>query len=151
MGGLPGRTLESEWLAKDNLETNSIIINPETDSQEAEQFSWVPLPYCSAPGRPFPVKVLLCQHVCIHFQVLDKSPLLGPGRGSPSCNKSTSWGRNEIQAVGSELPLGNYRMCFKPDTALHLAVMPDLLVTMSGLPCWFFLKLKKKKTNKNRM
>ena len=39
-------------------------------------------------------------------------------------------------------------MCFKPDTALHLAVMPDLLVTMSGLPCWFFLKLKKKKQTK---
>ena len=56
----------------------------------AEQFSWVPLPYCSLPGCPFPVKSLaLSTHVSprtIHFRVLDKSLILGPGRGPPSCN-----------------------------------------------------------------
>ena len=56
----------------------------------AEQVFWFPLPYCSPPGRPFPIKSLaLSAHVSpwtIHFQVLDKSPVSGPGRGPPSCN-----------------------------------------------------------------
>ena len=56
----------------------------------AEQSSWVLLPCCSPPGHPFPIKSLaLSTRVIpwtIHFRVLDKSPLLGPGRGPPSCN-----------------------------------------------------------------
>ena len=83
---------ESEWLAKDNPETNPITIKPETASHMAEQFSWVPLPYCSLPRHPFPIKSLaLSAHVSpqkIHFWVLDKSPVSGPGRGPPSCNRS---------------------------------------------------------------
>ena len=84
---------ESEWLAKDNLETNSITIKPETASHVTEQFSWVPLSYCSPPGCPSPVKSLaLSAHVSpwpIHFQVLNKSPVSDPGRGPPSCNNPT--------------------------------------------------------------
>ena len=76
---------ESEWLAKDHPETNPITIKPKTAS-----FSWVPLPYCSPPGCPFPIKSLaLSAHVSprtIHFQVLDKSSVSGPGRGAPSFN-----------------------------------------------------------------
>ena len=82
---------ESEQLAKDNLEINPITIKPETVSHTAKQFPWVPLPYCSPPGLPFPIKSLaLSAHVSprtIHFWVLDKSPLLGPGRDPPSCNR----------------------------------------------------------------
>ena len=85
---------ESEWLAKDNLETNPITIKPKTVSHMAELFSWVPLPYCSPPGCPFPIKSLaLSTYVSprtIHFRVLDKSPVSGPGRGLPSCNSSIS-------------------------------------------------------------
>ena len=59
------------------------------------QFSWVPLPYCSPPRCPFPIKSLaLSAHVSprtIHFRALDKSPVLGPGRGLPSCNKWRLW------------------------------------------------------------
>ena len=84
---------ELEWLAKDHLETNPITIKPETVSHAAEQFSWVPLPYCSPPGCPFPIKSLaLSAHVSprtIHFWMLDKSPVSGPGRGTPSCNRFT--------------------------------------------------------------
>ena len=73
-------------MAKDNLETHSITVKPETASHETEQFSWVPLPYCSSPGCPFPIKSLpLSAEVSsqtINFQVLDKSPVSGPGRGS---------------------------------------------------------------------
>ena len=69
--------LESEWLARDNPETNPITIKPETASHVAEQFSWVPLPCCSPPGRPFPIKSLaLSARVSsqtIHFWVLDKT------------------------------------------------------------------------------
>ena len=83
---------ESEWLAKDNLETNPITIKPETASHLTEQFSWVPLPYCFPPRCLFPIKSLaLSTHVSpwtIHFRVLDKSPVLGPGRDPPSCNRT---------------------------------------------------------------
>ena len=65
---------ESEWLAKDNPEINPTTIKPETASHVAEQFSWVPLPYCSPPGCPFPIKSLaLSARVSprtIHFWVL---------------------------------------------------------------------------------
>ena len=86
----PGKT-ELEWLAKDNPETNPMTIKPETASHVAEQFSWVPLPCCSPPGCPFLIKSLaLSAHVSpqtIHFWVLDKSPVSGPGRGPSSCNR----------------------------------------------------------------
>ena len=72
---------ELEWLAKDHPETNPINIKPETVSHVAEQFSWVPLPYCSPPGCPFPIKSLaLSAHV---------SPrIMGP----PSYNRTNSKG-----------------------------------------------------------
>ena len=62
---------EPEWLAKDNPETNPITIKLETASHVAELVSWGPLPYCSPPGCPFPIKSLaLSAHVSpqtIHF------------------------------------------------------------------------------------
>ena len=85
---------ESEWLLRGNAEMNPITIKPETASHAAEWFFWVPLPYCSPPGHPFPIKSLaLSAHVSpqkIPFRVLDKSPLLGPGRGPPSCKSTTA-------------------------------------------------------------
>ena len=44
---------ESEWLAKDNLETNPITVKSKTVRHMAEQFSWVPLPSCSPPRCSF--------------------------------------------------------------------------------------------------
>ena len=92
----------SEWLAKDNLETNPITLKPETASQVAELFSLFPLPYCSPPRCPFPIKSLaLSAHVSpqtTHFRVLDKSPVSGPGRDPLSCNmtipKENIWTRS---------------------------------------------------------
>ena len=85
---------ESERLARYNPETNPIPIKPETVSPAAEQSSWVPSSSCSLPGRPFPTKSLALS-ACVspwtvYFQVLDKSPPSGPGRGPPSCNNFTS-------------------------------------------------------------
>ena len=96
-----GRT-ESEWLAKDNPETNSITIIPKTAGHVAELFSWVPSPYCSPPGCPFPIKSLaLSAHVspwAIHFWVLDKSRF-GPWKGSPFLQQPHQW------TVPGNLPL----------------------------------------------
>ena len=60
-------------------------------------FSWVPSAYCSPPGCPSPGKSLASSvrvsSRTIHFWVLDKSPVLGPRRGPPSCNKwQLCWG-----------------------------------------------------------
>jgi len=88
---------ESESLARGHPETNPITIKPETESHVAEQFSWVPLPDCSPPRRPFPINSLaLSGHVSpqtIDFQLLDKSPLSGPRRDPSSCNtpKPAPW------------------------------------------------------------
>ena len=41
---------ESEGLAKDNPETDPIIIKPETESHVAEQSSWFPHPAALHPG-----------------------------------------------------------------------------------------------------
>ena len=88
------RDSESERLAKDHPETNPITIKPKTASHVAELFSWVPLPYCSPPRCPFPIKSLaLSAHVSpqtIHFQVLDKISVSEPGRGPPSCNSCSN-------------------------------------------------------------
>ena len=82
------------------LETNPIVIQPETSSYGAEQSSTVPFLSCSAPGQPFPNKVLaLSARVApqtIHFRVLDKRPLSGPERGPPSCNTSGALMHSEV-------------------------------------------------------
>ena len=86
---------DSEWNAKENPKTNPIIIKPKTESHVAKQSSWVPLPSCSSPMFPFPIKSLaLSARVSpqtIYFEGLDKSPLLGPGRDLPSCNNLFIW------------------------------------------------------------
>ena len=91
---------ESEWLAKDNPESNPITINPETASHMAEQFSWIPLLYCSLPGCFFPIKYLaFSAHVSpwtIHFQVLRQEPTFGPWKGSPFLQQN---GRKYFQTI----------------------------------------------------
>ena len=76
-----------------NPETSPITTKLETASPVAEQSSWAPSPCCPPPPRTFPVKSLDCVSMCvfqtIHFCVLDKSPLSGPGRGPPSCNRES--------------------------------------------------------------
>ena len=70
---------ESQWLAKDNPETNPITINPETVGHVAEQSFCFPLPYRSLPGCPFPIKSLaLSAHVSpwiVHSRALKRVPL----------------------------------------------------------------------------
>ena len=113
----PRKDSESERLAKDNPETDPITIKPKTASHEAELFSWVPLPYCSPTGCPVPIKSLaLSADVfprTIHFRVLGKSPVSGPGRGPLSCN---SGGTNFTQAnTAKRVPEKHlfllYRLC----------------------------------------
>jgi len=80
-----GRT-ESEWLAKDNLETNPINIKPETVSHMAEKFSWVPLPCCCLPGCLLPIKSLAlsaCVSLDNSFLNVRREPTLGALEGAP--------------------------------------------------------------------
>ena len=78
---------ESEWVAKDNPETNSITIKPETAGHVAELFSWVPLPYCSPPGCPFPNKISYFVSICvssdISFPSIRQELSVGPWKRSP--------------------------------------------------------------------
>jgi len=78
---------ELEWLAKDHPETNPIPIKPETESHTAEQFFWVPLPYCSPPGCPFPNQISCFVSTCVSsdnscLSVRQESSF-GPWKGSP--------------------------------------------------------------------
>ena len=104
---------ESEWLARENPKTNWITIKPETVSHVTEQSSWVPLPSCSLSGLPFPIKSLALSArmspQTIHFQVLDRSLLLGSGRDLSSTTqrvwdtlgeRSNSQGTSECGAHG---------------------------------------------------
>ena len=78
-------------MARDNPEINPITIKPETVSHMAEKFSWVPLPCCSPPRCPFPIKSLaLLASVSpwiIHFPSVRQKPTLGPRKGSPFLNQ----------------------------------------------------------------
>ena len=61
---------ESEWLVRDNPETNPITIKPKTARHVAEQLSWVLSLYWFLPGHTFPVKSLLCQLMCLLRQFI---------------------------------------------------------------------------------
>ena len=84
---------ESEWLARDNSEANPTTIKPKTASHVVEQYSWLPLTSYFLPRCSFPIKSLTLSACVspwtIHFWVLDKSPLSGPGRNPHSCNRGT--------------------------------------------------------------
>ena len=84
----------SEWLARDNSKSDRITIKHEIASHVAEQVSWVSLPLLSHQA-PLPNKYLALSACVspqtIHFQVLGKSPVLGPGRGPLSCNTSSEY------------------------------------------------------------
>ena len=77
---------QSEWLARENPETNPITIKPKTVSHMAEQSSWVPLPYCSPPRHPFPV-VSCFDSKCFlgdnSFQSVRRKSTLGLWKVSP--------------------------------------------------------------------
>ena len=82
---------ESEWLAKDNPETNPITIKPETASHVAELFSWVPLPYCSPPRCPFPIKSLAlsaCVSLDNSFLSVRQEPSFSLWKGCPFLQQS---------------------------------------------------------------
>ena len=92
----------------------------------AEQFSWVPSPYCSPPGHPFPIKSLALSAVVspwtIHFQVLDKSPVLGPRRGPPFCNRMTKQSTTQqavVQLLSSVCLFCDPIYCSQPGSSVH--------------------------------
>ena len=76
-------------------ENNPITVKPKTASHVAEQFSWVPLHYCSLPGRTFPIKFLaLWARVSLgnSFLSVRKDPTFGPWKGVPLPATVASYG-----------------------------------------------------------
>ena len=73
-------------IGQSHPETNPITIKPKTASPAAEQFSWVPLPSCSPPGCPFPIKSLALS-ACVSsdnsFLSVRQEPSFRPWKGSP--------------------------------------------------------------------
>ena len=73
-------------IGQSHPETNPITIKPKTASHASEQFSWVPLPSCSPPGCPFPIKSLAlsaCVSLDNSFPSVRQEPSFGPWKGSP--------------------------------------------------------------------
>ena len=99
---------ELERLAKDHPETNPITIKPETVSHVAELFSWVPLPYCSPPGCPFPNKISCFVSTCVSsdnsFPSVRQEPTCGPQKGSrfPEQSHASIPENQEVSAAGAE-------------------------------------------------
>ena len=78
-------TGQARWLTRDNSDSNSITIKPETVSHIAELVSSVPLPCCFLPGHPFPIVfcfVSLSVFSNNSFPSV-KEPTLGPWKGVP--------------------------------------------------------------------
>ena len=74
----------------DRLKTTHKLI-PSPENRRLWQSNSPGFPYLLLSAQvPFPIKsCALSAHLyphTIHFRVLDKSPLSGPGRGHPSCN-----------------------------------------------------------------
>ena len=70
---------------------NPVTIKSESANQATEQSSWGLLPSISPPRCPFQIKSLFLAACVspwtIYFQLLDKSPLSGPGRVSLPATK----------------------------------------------------------------
>ena len=88
---------ESEWLAKDNPETNPITIKPETPSQVTAVLlgsltlllsTWVPCP------DKISCVVNTCDSSDNSFSSVRQEPSFGPWKGSPSCNVVSCYERN---------------------------------------------------------
>ena len=77
---------QARGLARDNPDTNHIVIKPEIASYMSEQFSQAPLPCCFLPRRPFPIEsfdlsVLVSSDNS--FPSVRQEPTLGPCKGVP--------------------------------------------------------------------
>ena len=133
---------ESEWFAKGNPETNPITIKPETASHLTELF-WVLLPYCSPPRCPFPIKSLaLSAHVSprtIHFWVLDKSPVSGPGRASPFLQHNHLILCHPLSYCLQSFPAsGSFQMSqFFPSGSQSIGISASALVLPMNTQDWF--------------
>ena len=73
-------------IGRENPETSSITIKPETSSHVAEQFSRVPIACCSLPAL-LPNKVSCFVSSCVSSEIsflsVRQEPTLGPWKGSP--------------------------------------------------------------------
>ena len=128
----PGTTLgqttsQARWLARDNPETNSISINPESASHEAEQL-WVSLPSCPLPRCPFPVKSLALTCVSLDSSFLSVSPW----QGSSKTNKKKITSQAQISSLLFHLII--YSTSLSRSIHIHLLLF-------NGLSCSVILNV----------
>ena len=150
MNAPPGRTPESEWLAKDNLEINPVIIKLETAKYVAEQFSWVLLAYCS--NKPFPIKSLAFVSTCVSsdnsFPSVRQKPSLRPWKGSSFLQQleGSKWNKDGWQAYGTFKDMILHEGCIStllaclPSWLLPFLLIFFLLFLLFGLPKRTFTK-----------
>ena len=98
----PGRTLESEWLAKNNLETNLILIKPKT-ARPLLLGSVTLLLYTRAP---LPDKISCFAITCVFlnnsFPSVRQEPTFGPWKVSPFlqylyCENKKKWSCMDVR------------------------------------------------------
>ena len=115
----PGRTLsQNDWL-KTTRKLIPSSLNPRHQAMWQSCSSGFPYPTALHLGAlPFPIKSLaLSAHVSprtIHFWVLDKSPVLGPGRVPPSFNNSiykNQWVTYHINRMKEKTQHGHLYWC----------------------------------------
>jgi len=79
---------ESEWVVKDNPETNPITIKT---LQALWQSSSLGFPYATTLCLGTLSNKISCFVSTCHFRVFDKYPVSGPGRGPPTSCKKTRY------------------------------------------------------------
>ena len=132
----PGRTLsQNDW-----LETTRKLIpspwNPRLQAMWQSCSPGFPSPTVLPPGCPFPIKALaMSAHVSpqtIHFWLLDKSPVSGPGRDSPFLqhNQKTDF-LKWIDCMSQKQPL-----CFlrNLEAAMFAIVLDDSQLMIPSFP-----------------
>ena len=125
--GTTRKDSESEWLAKDNQEANPTTIKPETASQVAKHFSWVPLAYCPPPSNLFPNKIscFVSSYVSLDnsFPSVRQEPTLGPWKAFPipaTGQQRMRWFDDIIDSM--DMSFNKLREIVKDREAWHAAV-----------------------------
>ena len=108
MFSLRGILSQNDW-PETTWETNLITIKPKIESHMAEKSSWIYLPYCSPPGRPFPINSPALS-VCVspHHSFLSvKQKPSSLGSSPPYCNTTVCCWEHCKSNVGTQVPDSN--------------------------------------------
>ena len=93
---------ESEWLVKDNLETNPIIVKPNLKPC-GRAVLLGSLTFLLSTRAPLPNRLSCFVGICVSldssFPSVRREPTFRPWKGSPSCNNTFAHSRTNIYCV----------------------------------------------------